>query len=90
MVYCKICNIYLKKRSYNEHYKIKTHNQKLKKYIDKYDNDYNNDFYFLEHLVRDGIITEDEYNYNNFSLGIDPEEEKRQFIKIYEVLEETR
>ena len=70
MVHCKICNINLIKKSYDEHFKTKTHIQKLKKYIDKFDTDYNNDFYFNEHLVRDGIITRDEYFFNNFNLGL--------------------
>ena len=84
MVLCKICNINLIKKSYVEHFKTKTHTQKLKKYIDKFDNDYNDDFYFNEHLVRDGIITRDEYFFNNFNLGLYQhytEDFEKQFIK---------
>ena len=84
MVLCKICNINLIKKSYDEHFKTKTHTQNLKRYIDKFDNDYNNDFYFNEHLVRDGIITRDEYFFNNFNLCLYQhytEDFEKQFIK---------
>ena len=83
MVLCKICNINLIKKSYDEHFKTKTHTQKLKRYVDKFDNDYNNDFYFNEHLVRDGIITRDEYFFNNFLSGLHkyyPEDLEKELI----------